>query len=537
MKVLMAYPNLPLMMTPALAVALFHSICKEEGAEFRLFETTQYSEEYENRHILMAKYGANRGNPRGDTDADYFDVKSPTQIIPDFVSVVDEYQPDLILIHMQEDVVEIGLKMLDSIKDRNIPHIAGGVYAMSVPDQLINEPLVNMICRYEGETVVRQAIRAFKEKKAFTSIDGIWWKDDNGKVHRNKPAKLVDITNIIPDFSCYKNHRWERPMGGRHFYRAISMETYRGCPYQCTYCNSPTTRDIAKTLDLGNFMRRKPADVVEKELLDFFDKGLEPDLVIFIDDSFLARPKKEIFEFAEMWSKYKIPFWFNTRIENCKPDVLKALKDCGAYRMSFGVESGNEEYRKNYLKRTPTNEDYIKHLKYINESNIPYSLNIIIGMPYETREMVMDTARLIHHAEGYDGLTIAVWQPYRGTGLRKLAEDAGFVEPDDMNNHGFLTEKNENGIIMPKPYLQRDEMARLSKTFSLYAYYPENMWPLVEKAETDEKLYDVLIKNYKDNFYFGEYQSGGIDKINHLNKYCIKHDISSTYQWETMATA
>lgn len=535
MKVLMAYPNLPLMMTPAIAVGLFHTICKEEGAEFRLFETTQYSDEYENRHILMAKYGANRGNQRGDTDEDYFDVKSPTQIIPDFIQTIDEYQPDLILIHMQEDVVEIGLKMLDSIKDRNIPHIAGGVYAMSVPEQLINEPLVNVICRYEGETVVRQAIRAFKEKKAFTSIDGIWWKDDNGKIHRNKPAKLVDITNIIPDFSCYNNHRWERPMGGRHFYRAITMETYRGCPYQCTYCNSPGTRDIAKTLDLGNFMRRKPASVVEKELLDFFDKGLEPDLVVFVDDSFLARPKKEIFEFAEMWDKYKIPFWFNTRVENAKPDVLEALRECGAYRMTFGVESGNEEYRKKYLHRKPPNSEYVKHFEYINQSNIPYSLNVIIGMPFETREMVMDTARLIRHAKGYDGLTIGLWQPYRGTVLRKIAEDAGFIKPDNMSNHGYLTEKDENGIIMPKPYLQRNEMARLTKTFSLYAYYPDEMWPLIQKAETDEKLWEKLMNEYKENFYYGEYQSGGIDKINHLKKYCVKHDISSTFHWETVA--
>jgi len=531
----MAYPNLPLMMTPAISVALFNAICKEEGAEFRLFETTQYSEEYKNRHIIMAKYGANRGNKRGDKDEDYFDVKSPERIIPDFIETIEEYKPDLILIHMQEDVVKIGLEMLDSIKDRNIPHIAGGVYAMSVPEELINQSVVKMVCRYEGETVVRQAIRAFKEKKAITSIDGIWWKDDNGKVHRNKPAKLVDITEITPDFSCYPKGRWERPMGGRHFYRAISMETYRGCPYQCTYCNSPTTRDIAKTLDLGNFMRRKPASVIEKELLNFLDKGLEPDLVIFIDDSFLARPKKEIFEFAEMWSKYKIPFWFNTRIENCKPDVLKVLKEVGAYRMTFGVESGNQEYRKNVLKRTVTNETYLEYFNYINESNIPYSLNVIIGMPFETREMVMDTARLIHNAKGYDGLTLSIFQPYRGTKLRDMAIEGGFIKPDDdVGGNGFLTENDDEGIIMPKPYLQRDEMYKLSKTFSLYAYYPESMWDIVKKAETDEKLWEHLMKEYKENFYPGEFQIGGEQRVVHLNKYCAKHDISSTFQWESM---
>ena len=130
MKVLMAYPNLPLMMVPAISVALFNAIAKQEGVDFKLFETTEYSEEYQNRHIQMAKLGANRGPGKlGEGDEDYFFIKPPHKIIPDFIKIVEEYQPDLILVHMQEDVVQIGLRMLESIKDKNIPHICGGVYA------------------------------------------------------------------------------------------------------------------------------------------------------------------------------------------------------------------------------------------------------------------------------------------------------------------------------------------------------------------------------------------------------------------------
>ena len=44
-KILVCYPNLPLMMSPAISVALFHAIAKDEGCDFRIFETTQYSSE------------------------------------------------------------------------------------------------------------------------------------------------------------------------------------------------------------------------------------------------------------------------------------------------------------------------------------------------------------------------------------------------------------------------------------------------------------------------------------------------------------
>ena len=75
-----------------------------------------------------------------------------------------------------------------------------------------------------------------------------------------------------------------------------------------------------------------------------------------MDDSFLARPKKEIFDFCEMYEKhFKLPFGLIIRIENCRPEYLSALKAAGVHRMQFGLESGNEEYRKRfYLEMSQT---------------------------------------------------------------------------------------------------------------------------------------------------------------------------------------
>jgi radical SAM superfamily enzyme YgiQ (UPF0313 family) len=527
MKILMAYPNLPLMYAPAISVGLFNAICKQEGVEFKLFETTGYAEEYKNRHILMHQSGANRGVSQSHRDEDYFIIKDPKDIIPDFVKSVTEYNPDLILIHFQEDVVQMGLNMLQSIEHLNIPHIAGGVYALSVPELLIKEPLIKMICRYEGENVVRGAINAFRNNQPFTSIDGVWWKDGE-RVRKNKPCELVDITKVIPDWGVYQKKRFQRPIGGHHFDVSIPMETYRGCPYQCSYCNSPGTRDISKILKTGNYMRRKPADIIEKELLWYIDQGYDLQHVMFIDDSFLARPKKEIFEFCKMWSKYKIPFWFNTRIENCEPDILEALKEAGVHRMTFGIESGNEEYRTKILKRPVKNSVYYKYFDIINESDIPYSLNVIIAMPYETREMIMDTARMVNRARGYDGLTLAIWQPYRGTELRTIAEEAGFVKKDDMTaGTGFLDLTGNFSIKMPKPYIQPEEATNLVRTFALYAYYPESQWHLVKQAETNVDVYNKLMADYRSKFFPGNYEIGGKTR-----KTCLKHDASSTYQWQ-----
>jgi anaerobic magnesium-protoporphyrin IX monomethyl ester cyclase len=532
-KILLVYPNLPLMMAPAISMGIFNAICKEQDCEVSLFETTQYSDAYSNRHIRMTEIGANRPN-KEDEVKDMFHIKPTSEIIPDFVSHVETFNPDLILMSVQEDVWTMAQTLLDCIKHLNVEHILGGIFPTTASHIVLSSPLVKRIAMHEGENIVIQAISCLKEGNDLNKIDGIKYKDRFGLIQSNKYPELCDISKTMPDFTCFADYRWQRPMGGRLFKRAVSMETYRGCPYNCTYCNSPGTRDFSKTVGTGNFMRRKCAKTIERDFL-YYKELYNPDLIMFQDDSFLARPKKEIFEFCEMWSKYKVPFWFNTRIENCDPEVLSALKEAGVYRMTFGLESGNEEYRDKILKRGIKNEKYLEYFKYINDSNIPYSLNVIIGMPFETRDMVLETAEMVHASKGYDGLTISMFQPYHGTGLRKMSVENGFLPETYINGQdssemggGYL---DSWALRMPEPYLQLEDVKGLTKTFALYAHFPKSMWDEIRLAEKDDFLYNKLMTQYQKEF-FGDIQQGGLDRIN--SKFCAKHDASSTYEYESV---
>lgn len=531
MNVLLVYPNLPLMMAPAMSIAIFNAICKQEGCNVKIFETTMYSKEYNNKQIRMSEVGASRQNKEQEIK-DMFFIKSPVSILSDFIDTIESFKPDLLLFSVQEDTWKMATELLEVIADRDLPHIIGGVFPTAAPDVVLSNPNVRAIAVHEGEHVVRDAIRV----KDVSKVKGVWYKDQNGKVVKNPPQQLCDITKIIPDYDCFNDIRWKRPMGGQIFSRAVSMETYRGCPYNCTYCNSPNTRELSTDLGLGNFMRRKPAHIIERDLL-YYKQHIDPDLIMFQDDSFLARPEKEIMEFCEMWSKYKIPFWFNTRIENCKPKYLNALKEAGVFRMSFGLESGNEKYRRDVLKRNVSNETYQEYFNYINESNIPYSLNVIIGMPFETRSLVMDTARLVNKAKGYDGLTISMFQPYWGTYLRKVCVDNNFISEDYIN--GFDKDTNIGGFLdswhpkMPEPYLQQEEVYKLLNTFSLYAFYGHEMWDVIYKSETDDVLYQSLMKDYREKFFTAQ-QAGGAQRI---QKFCAVHDPSTTYHYEVLDAA
>ena len=257
--------------------------------------------------------------------------------------------------------------------------------------------------------------------------------------------------------------------------------------------------NVKKDKVAHSFLRRKTMQKVRSELSELIKK-YNPTFFYFVDDSFLARPKAEIFEFCDMYEEFKIPFWFNTRPENCKEDILKRLKEVGAYRISFGVECGNEEFRTKVVKRKPTNKQVIEAFKIIEKGEIAFSLNLIIGFPGETRDLVIETIDLAKKIKGYDALTVSIFTPYKGTVLRQIAVKNNWLAPDHLTVHTT----SSSILKMPRPYLTPKEIDGLIRTIPLYVYFPYSKWEEIKKAETfntiGNKVFKKYSKIYKDNF-------------------------------------
>jgi len=78
---------------------------------------------------------------------------------------IKKFNPDLLAISSTEDMWELGMKVLEELKEyklkNDIPVVAGGVFCTFAPDICISYPLVDMVCVGEGE----QAIVDLCEKK------------------------------------------------------------------------------------------------------------------------------------------------------------------------------------------------------------------------------------------------------------------------------------------------------------------------------------------------------------------------------------
>ena len=86
-----------------------------------------------------------------------------------------------------------------------------------------------------------------------------------------KSPTLVDINKVIPDYSLFDEKRFLRPLGAK-VWKAVSIETYRGCPYTCSFCNI-ASRHWTK---IGKF----PLERVKKEIIYIAKRAKSPNLEI-----------------------------------------------------------------------------------------------------------------------------------------------------------------------------------------------------------------------------------------------------------------
>ncbi|MFH1780853.1 MAG: radical SAM protein [Candidatus Nealsonbacteria bacterium] len=492
-KVLLVYPDIPGQWVPPVTIGIFTSLLKKAGFEVDLFDATFYLED---ESSLEVEKRVESGQVRKFSYETAIGVKLKSNLIEGFLEKIDSFRPDLLMVSAVEGALKRTLSLLDAANAKNIPHIVGGVFVTAVPEIAIAYSQIKAICVGEGENAVLEVAKRLRDGSSIDDVPNLWIKKEDGRIIKNPLGPLVDINEILPDYSLFEKTRFYRPMGGK-ILRTIPLETSRGCPFTCTYCNSPMWTKLYRNNCQSVFVRRKRIDRVIEEMQYLVEK-YKPELLYIIDDCFLARPEEEFNEFVSRYKEINLPFFIITRIEYITEERIKQLKEINCYRISVGIECGNEEFRKTKLKRYMTNEKLLKHMKILGQGGVPFSINNIIGFPDETRDLIFDTIELNRQVSGYDTLTVSIFTPYHGTELREDAIQKGYLDPETPVIH-----TRESSLLRMKQ-LTVQQIDGLMRTFVMYVRFPKEWWPHIKIAEefTEEgnRMFAKLSKMHSEIF-------------------------------------
>ncbi|MHB8108773.1 MAG: B12-binding domain-containing radical SAM protein [Syntrophorhabdaceae bacterium] len=402
-----------------------------------------------------------------------------TSLKEDLDSFIEKEKPKLIAFSVFSQAKRENIDLARHIKARfpTIPLIFGGIHVNVDPLAVLQEDCVDYVCVGEGEDAIVEFCVDLAGGGSGANIRNIGYKE-GGRLCLNecRPPQSMDSLPR-PDWEPFNPYHVYGPYRGK-LLKMACVEYSRTCPYHCSYCGNEVIRNQYKKSGHNLGYRHKSSEKFIAELKYFKDNyGIE--MVNITDGTFVAQKVDVLEKLSVLYVKeIDLPFFCDATVHCLTPRKVAALKRMGCSCVNMGLECANEEYRNKYLDRTMTNEKIIDAFLMVKEFGINTRSYNIIGLPFETRQTIMDTIELNRKCK-VDSVSLSIFMPYEGTRLRELCIKEGLIPPDQV----IIGDGTDP--LIKNPYLTDVELLGLYNTFSLYIKLPKEDWPMIKKAEND----------------------------------------------------
>jgi len=199
---------------------------------------------------------------------------------------------------------------------------------------------------------------------------------------------------LKPDMSKTPAPRWELIEKDISIYNAVSVQTTRGCPFDCSFC------DVIYTYG------RKPRSKTVPQVLEEIKKlqAMNVKMIFIADDNFAGDKKytKELLkQIAELNNSFKTPVGFLTQLDITiarDEELLSLLADSNFYAVMIGIESVNEDSLKDMNKNQNLHISLSEAVKKIQSYGIIVLAHMIIGADYDDESVFKKTADFVNEA-------------------------------------------------------------------------------------------------------------------------------------------
>jgi radical SAM superfamily enzyme YgiQ (UPF0313 family) len=315
----------------------------------------------------------------------------------------------------------------------NAKIIVGGEHVTALPEFVLRDcPEVDYAVLGEGELTFLDLIHALTSKtREIGEIGGVAFIDEEGNYRSTLLSKRIAEISELPrpawDLLPIENYMLGNWTMGISMGRNMPILATRGCPYQCTFCSSPsmwTTR----------YLMRSPSELVDE--IEWLTRDYGANSIDFFDLTAIVK-KEWILEFCGELKRRGLNLTWQlpsgTRSEALDADTLQAIKQQGLRYLVYAPESGSEKTLE-LIKKKVKLPRLVESIKTAVKIGHVVKVNLIIGFPEERLISCLSTIWFAIRMGWYgaDDTNIAIFAPYPGSEIyRNLVKEGRLQNPDD----------------------------------------------------------------------------------------------------------
>jgi radical SAM superfamily enzyme YgiQ (UPF0313 family) len=263
------------------------------------------------------------------------------------------------------------------------------------------------------------------------------------------------------DMNKYKAHNWHSwsNFGDRKPYGAIF--TSISCPMKCEFC---TVKSF--------YGETYQARLIEDVIYDFdtlANLGIKN--IKIMDELFIFNPKRVIAICDELINRhYDFNIWAYARIDIMDGQLLETMRKAGIKWLAYGIETGNEDIRKNVLKGNFTNQRVKDVVRMTKDAGINVLGNYMFGFWEDNLETMQQTFDLATELQcEYSNFYCVVAYPGSPLYGKMLSKHVDL--PTDFTQYGQL---NEEFKPLPTEFLTGKEVLQFRDDAFLKYYSNED---------------------------------------------------------------
>ncbi|MBN2569173.1 MAG: B12-binding domain-containing radical SAM protein [Deltaproteobacteria bacterium] len=360
----------------------------------------------------------------------------------EFLQYLKDVNPDIIGFSVVTNQWRYATKLANWAREAlTVPLVCGGIHATLAAKEILETGAFDYVFLGESEEAFLEFVEKTSKNESVQHVQNMGMVI-NGEIQINPVRPLPDL-QCLP-VKAYEIFDFQKIIDAKNGW--VGLMASRGCPFKCTYCFNPLMvnkyrNDLQCSFNQLNYIRHHSVKQIIDEII-FLQENYKNISTYIFDDDLFTYDKDYVEEFCKTYKKVTdIPFVVNAHVGFFDETRARYLADAGCRIVKFGLESGSDKIRSKVMNRHMSNEKIMEAINYVHQYHMHSSVFIIIGLPNEGRDDVMDTITFLSKLKP-GRFRWTFFFPFPGTELYQMSLDGGYINKEKVGELMNFTDES-----------------------------------------------------------------------------------------------